>query len=432
MPSDRQTIGSLMGMSDQPDLSLDVIVLIIFGIFWLVFGLLLFRIYPGFLPYNPDSAYGLFLVICSFQMITMGKTPFGDLRRSWAIVAIGIGTAILGITVCFIPGCLTDFVRTLVGMILFAGGAVLLLQLFLSKTKARIWLKVGGTLWSLTLACALVYVLTIISGLVTLSSGLRSDPRTAILVISYGVSFLYLSWSVWKVGRIYPLDKRDESMSASPGFNRVESEPSLVLFREASLSPSLAILILLGFMITLLGLLLFPVSLGMLPFSPDGQLGLTLTIMAIQVLAMGDTPFGQYARSWSMIVIGIMFAAFGVVSCIVPGILTGVIRIFLGIMNIMSGALFFVKLFLNKREETGAVAEAPVDVPPVVRKLGTTQAVLNAVTLAFGISMLLPDLVSSFIVGGILIINGALLFMLASLLRKLESLQEGEQEQQAI
>lgn len=432
MKSDRSTIRSISGMSDQPDLSLDVIVLIVFGIFWLVFGLLLLRIYSGVLPYSPDSAYGLFLVICSFQMITMGKTPFGDLRRSWALVIVGTGTAILGISVCFIPGCLTDFVRTLVGIILFAGGAVLFLQLFLSKPKAQTWMKAGGALRSLTLACALVYALTIMSGLVTLSSGLRSDPRTAILVMLYGMSFLYLSWCVRKVGRGYHGDKRDESASASRGINRTESEPSFFLFRDASLPLSLAILILLGFMITLLGLFLFPVSLGMLPFSPDGQLGLTLTIMAIQMLAMGDTPFGQYGRSWIIIFIGILFAAFGVISCIVPGILTGVIRIFLGIMNIMSGSVFLVKQFLKKRDGIVAVSETSITVPPVVKKLGTTQTVLNSVTLAFGISMLLPGLVSGLIVGGILVINGTLLFMLASLVRMVENLQEGLQEQQNI
>lgn len=293
-------------------------------------------------------------------------------------------------------------------------------------------MREAGILRSLTLACALVYALTILSGLVTLFSGLRSDPRTAILVMFYGMSFFYLSWCVWKVGRIYPGDKLNESTSASPDFNRTESEPSFVLFREASLPLSPAILILLGFLITLLGLLLFPVSLGMLPFSPDGQLGLMLTIMAIQMLALGDTPLGQYTRSWRIIIVGIVFAGLGVVSCIVPGILTGMIRVFLGVLNIMGASLFFFRQFLQKRDEPGGGSQAPILVHPIVRKLGRTQIIINSVTLAFGVSMLLPGLVSGFIVAGILVINGALLFMLASLLNKVASLQEGLQEQQNI
>jgi hypothetical protein len=71
---------------EESDLSLEVVILLILGEFMLLFGLLLFRIHTGDLPYTPDSTYGLFLVIVSLQIITMGKTPFGDLRRSWMVV----------------------------------------------------------------------------------------------------------------------------------------------------------------------------------------------------------------------------------------------------------------------------------------------------------------------------------------------------------
>ncbi|MBM3299264.1 MAG: hypothetical protein FJY85_04855, partial [Deltaproteobacteria bacterium] len=174
MPSDRQQKQSHARMREESDLSLEVVVLLILGVFGLLYGLLLFKIYAGDLPYNPDSTIGLFLVIVSFQMITMGKTPFGDLRRSWALVVIGIGTAILGIVTCFIPGYFTNFVRTLVGIVLFAGGIALFLQLCISEKKAKKWIKIGGILRQLTIACAIVYALTIISGLVTLVPGLRA------------------------------------------------------------------------------------------------------------------------------------------------------------------------------------------------------------------------------------------------------------------
>ena len=59
--------------------------------------------------------------------------------------------------------------------------------------------------------------------------------------------------------------------------------------------------------------MLFPVNLGMLAFSPDGQLGVLLTIMAIQMMALGDTLVGQFKRSLLMVIVGIVFAALGVV-----------------------------------------------------------------------------------------------------------------------
>jgi uncharacterized membrane protein HdeD (DUF308 family) len=429
MPSDRYQKQSHARMREESDLSLEVVVLLIFGVFWLLFGLLLFKIYTGDLPYNPDSTYGLFLVIVSFQIITMGKTPFGDLRRSWALVVIGIGTAILGIAACFIPGYFTKFVHLLVGIVLFAGGIALFLQLCISERKAKKWIKIGGILRQLTIACALVYALTIISGLITLFPGLRTDPRTAILVMFYGMSFFYLSWCIWKVARTYAPEKPDDSASTMRSSERANSQGRFSLFREASLPLSLAILILLGILLTLLGLLLFPVNLGLLPFSPDGQLGVLLTIMAIQMMTLGDTPFGQYTRSWLMIIIGIVFAGLGVVSCIVPGVLTGMIQILLGLLNIMGGAAFFIKRFLAKPHGIRTPPEAPIVVPPIVRRLAGTQIVLNSVTIAFGISMLLPGLVSGLVVAGILVINGTLLFILAFLIQKVARMQaSGEQQ----
>ncbi|WP_214041306.1 hypothetical protein [Methanoculleus sp.] len=188
----------------ESDLSLEVVILIVFGVFMLLFGLLLFRIHTGELPYAPDSTYGLFLVIVSFQIITMGKTPFGDLRRSWAVILIGVCTAVIGMVACFVPGLLAEPVRILVGLLLSAGGAALLAQLFFSEDKARLWLKVPGILQQLTVACIIVYVMSIVLGLVTLLPGITTDPETAVLLIVYGIGFFYLSWCIQKVGRLYP------------------------------------------------------------------------------------------------------------------------------------------------------------------------------------------------------------------------------------
>lgn len=188
----------------ESELSLEVVILIVFGVFMLLFGLLLFRIHTGELPYAPDSTYGLFLVIVSFQVITMGKTPFGDLRRSWAVIVLGVCTAIIGMVACFIPGLLAEPVRILVGILLSAGGVALLVQLFLSKDKARVWLKVPGALQHLTVACGLVYVVSIVLGIITLLPGITTDYVTAVFLIIYGIGFFYLSWSIQKAGRLYP------------------------------------------------------------------------------------------------------------------------------------------------------------------------------------------------------------------------------------
>lgn len=191
-------------LTGESDLTLEVVVLLILGVFMLLFGLLLLRIHAGALPYAADSTYGLFLVLVSLQAITMGKTPFGDLRRSWLLVVVGIATAVLGMIACFIPGFLAGPVRIVVGAILTAGGIALLVQLYAAQDRARAWLKVRGVLTHLTLACSIVYILSVALGLVTLLPGITTDPQTAVLLILYGLGFFYLAWCIQAIVRRYP------------------------------------------------------------------------------------------------------------------------------------------------------------------------------------------------------------------------------------
>ena len=196
-------------LRSESDLTLEVVILLVLGVFMFLFGLLLFRIHTGDLPYNQDSMYGLLLVIVSIQIITMGKTPFGDLRRSLAVIILGIGTAILGMLACFIPGHLTDIVRIVVGVLLFLGGAALLFQLFVSEEKAKKWVQVPGILRHLIVASGLVYIFSIIAGLITLIPGIVSNPQTGLFLIIYGISFFYLAWCVQNADRKYVQNSTD-------------------------------------------------------------------------------------------------------------------------------------------------------------------------------------------------------------------------------
>ena len=403
-------------MTQDSDRSLEIVILLIFGTFTLIFGVLLFKIQDGSLPYNSNSAFGLFLVLLAFQVITMGKTPYGDFRRSWALVIIGIVAAFVGMSACFLPGFYPDAARILTGVILLTGGLTLLLQLLLSERRARLWIRIGGLLIHLTIACALVYALTALAGLITLVSGLTTLTQTGIILIVYGASFFYLAACL----RGIPAENRPETAQLAS-----EAQPNerSGLFREVSLSLSEAILVLMGILLTFFGLLLFPVNLGLLAFSPDGQLGLLLTLMAIQAMALGDTPFGQFRRSPFIIIVGFIFAALGIVSSIVPGLLTGMIAILVGLLNLVSGGTSLIKRFLPKPQETAAPSPAPVAVPPDVQKLIATQTAASCFALGFGVSTLLPGLVPGPVMAAILVVFGLLMFRLVILLRKLAKLQ---------
>ena len=165
-------------------------------------------------------------------------------------------------------------------------------------------------------------------------------------------------------------------------------------------------------MLTLLGLLLVPVNLGLLAFSADGQLGLLLTVMAIQMMTLGETPVGQFRRSWPLLVVGLVFAALGVVSSVVPGLLTGTVRNLLGLLNVIGGGISLVRRHLSISQ----AGTPPVSLPVNIRKMMAVQTTLNGVAIAFGLSMLAPGLVPGLLIAPILVINGLLLFRLAAVL----------------
>jgi len=203
----------------------------------------------------------------------------------------------------------------------------------------------------------------------------------------------------------------------SPGDRPPKAGPGL--FGEASIPLQIAIVIPIGVLLVLLGLLLFPVNTGALPFSPDGQLGLLLVIMAIQMLALGETPVGHYRRSHLLVAIGIAFASMGSFSCIVPGVLTGVIQLLLALLNISGGAILLAKLFLPVLQGARDTAPVPAALQPLLRRLLATQTVLNCVSILFGISMLLPGMIPGMVTAGIVVANGLLLFALVAILMKI-------------
>jgi hypothetical protein len=144
--------------------------------------------------------------------------------------------------------------------------------------------------------------------------------------------------------------------------------------------------------------------------------------MAIQIISLGDTPLGRFRRSFAITLVGLVFAALGVVSSIVPGLLTGAINVLLGVLNVAGAGIFlFKRYFRGYGSRGGAQLAAPADIE-------MTQKMLNWVGLAFGISMLVPGLIPGLMAAGILVVNGLLLFRLASDLLKIAGMRQNRVE----
>lgn len=384
----------------EADLPLEVVILVIGGMAMLMTGVLLFPVYDGTLPYYENGLYGLFLIIFALQIITLGKTPFGDMPRSKLLFTVGVLIAAVGMVTCFIPISI-GLPRVLLFLCFGPGGFLLLLQMCFAKDRLRSWAKYGGIFRHLILGCGVVYVLSMFIALLLWKRSLLTTPMTAAAVLLFGVAIFYLAGVLRKIYHKYPEAKKRP-------------------IGDVELSTDQAMLMLMGIFLLILGVLLVPVNLGLLPFSGSAQLGLLMVIFAVQMLASGSTPIGPFPRTWLMIGFGLLFVVLGVVSCIIPEILVPPLTVLVGVLNILGGIIALVKMWTRRSRQP---AELRKPIPPVLAKLFTAQLTMNLLQIMFGTSMLIPGLVHGLVIGVILAANGCVLLYLLSILVVLDKMR---------
>lgn len=390
-------------LSATADIPLEVVILLIGSMTMLLTGSLLFPVSTGELPYYENGLYGLLLIMFALQTITLGKTPFGDMQRSKPLLAAGMLIAAVGIVSCFVP-VENPLPRMLLILCFGPGGFLLLLQMLYAKDKGRAWIHHGGICSHLAFGCSAVYLLSMFVATLLWKEHLLTTPLTALVALLYGIAILYLAGVLWKIYRIYPqAEKRPEG--------------------NTGLSTDQALLMLMGVFMLLLGVLLIPVNLGMLPFSGSAQLGLLMVIFAIQMLASGTTPIGPFRRSWLIVAFGLLFAALGIVSCIIPGILVSALTLLVGLLNIAGGVITLAKICFTRRESAD---DAEAHITPLLTRLFRVQLVLNLLAIMFGTSMLVPTLLHGLLIGAILAMNGGVLLYLLRILVVIDALQGGK------
>ena len=338
----------------EADLPLEVVILLIGGMTLLITGFLLFPVSMGVLPYYENGLYGLLLVTFALQVITLGKTPFGDMRKSKLLVAVGLMIAAVGIVACFIP-VFNRIPRILLFLCFGLGGFLQLVQMCIARDKFRAWVKYGGIFHHLISGCSLVYLFSMLVAALIWKPSLLSTPMTAAVVLIYGVAIVYLAVVLGKIYAMYPA-------AENPGEG------------DVGLSMDQSMILLMGAFMLLLGVLLIPVNLGVLPFSGSAQLGLLMVIFAVQMLASGSTPIGPFPRTWLMIVLGLLFAALGIVSCIIPEILVSSLTVLIGVLNILGGVITLWKICIPRLSKSEK-PDGPVS--PVLAKLFAAQLSMN-------------------------------------------------------
>lgn len=384
----------------EADLPLEVVILTVGGMTMLTAGILLFPVSDGALPFYENGLHGLLLIIFALQMITLGKTPFGDMQRSKLLLAVGVLIAAVGIVTCFTP-VLIRLPRVLLILCFGPGGLLLLLHMCFAKDKLRSWAKYGGIFRQLILGCGAVHILSMLIALLLWKRNLLAAPTTAVALLFFGAAIIWLAGVLWKIYHKYP---------------EAEKLPS----GNVELSTVQAMLMLMGVFMLLLGGLLVPVNLGLLPFSANAQLGLLMVIFAVQMLASGSTPIGLFPRTWLVIGFGFLFAALGIVSCIIPGILVLPLTILVAVLNILGGMISLVKTCVPLLQRKQGTPGGPV--PPPLAKLFAAQLTMSLLAIMFGASMLLPGVVNGLVTGVILAANGCILLYLLRILVMLDKM----------
>jgi hypothetical protein len=385
-------------------LSLEVVILLICSMSMLISGTLLFPVHAGILPYYEGGLFGLLLFVFALQTITLGKTPFGDAARSWLVIAAGTVIAVIGMVSCFIPDATGRVPRILLISFFGIGGMSLLLQLFLSRSKFRIWRNYGGIFHHLTISCAFVYILSIVMAVFLYNTELATTPQMALSALIFGLAILYLSWVLQKIYSNQP------SQCPSPG------ETKKGVLAPADVSIDNILLLVLGLFILILGILLIPVNLGMLPFSGSAQLGLMMVIFSVQMIALGNTPIGPFRRSRLIVVAGLLFAALGITSCIIPGILVPSLTMLIGFLNLIGG-IAAIATIVAPALKVPRSQSAP---NRIQAQITMATLIMNILTIVFGASMLIPNIIPGLILGAVLTADGCVLLFLVSLLVRIQ------------
>jgi len=390
----------------EASLPLEAALLLIAGLMVLLTGILLFPVAVGLLPYYENGLYGLLLFIFALQIITLGKTPFGDMNRSIPLIVLGIAVAGVGIVTCFIPDLLGAIPRTLLFVCFTPGSLLMLLQMYFSKRKLQTWLNYGGIFRHLIFSCGTVYLLSMIIGFIVLMRHLLSITLTAVIASIFGIAIIYLALVLRKIYLTFP-----QAENANPGRFTLSTDKTMLLVN--------------GVFMMLLGALLIPINLGQLPFSGSAQLGLLMVIFAVQMLASGSTPVGAFPRSWLMVFIGLLFATLGIVSVIIPEILVKPLTSIIGILNILGGIITIIKTVRSRLEKSTTPWRKN---PLILKRLFITQLILAVLSILFGTSMLISFILPGLVVGVILFANGGILLYLIVILSALEKPKNQKQQ----
>lgn len=380
-----------MKLSEETNLSLEVILLLAFGLIMFVLGAVLLSVAAGALPCYVEGVYGLLLVMFGLQLQTTGKIPIGFVKRSWSALIPGIVITVIGFCTCFVPGIFGVIPKYLV-MAIFGGGSILLLaELFFAQKRFLVGKTPANRLiGQLTLNSAAVCILEIlIAGLIALDiylPGVQSTILLAFGALLLGIALFCLAFTLQKV---YLTDPESDMSTKTPGI---------------SLDTIMGMQY--GFYMLVLGCLLVPINLGLLPYALSAMHGTLVVLFGVQALVVGSITTLVFKRNWIFLLVGMVFVAVGAFAVIVPDMVVEHLMIFIGVLIILGG-FYLLYTLARPKQRSEVPAKKPEGKDLHLMKLLLVLALLTAILMIlFGASLLIENLIPGIGIAIILICFG--------------------------
>ena len=160
--------------------------------------------------------------------------------------------------------------------------------------------------------------------------------------------------------------------------------------KRADIPSDLVILLIAGLTMVIAGLLLFAVYSGKVPYYENGLYGLLIFIYALQITVLGKTPFGGISqRTLPVLMLGIIIACIGIVTCFVPDLLKSIPRAMLFMCFGPGGMILLLQMLFSKdkfplwKKKGG-----------ILMKLAVNCAALYSLSIVISILLLDKDFIS--------------------------------------
>lgn len=386
-----------MKILEETGISLEVTHLLAIGLIMLALSTVLFSVAAGALPYYEDGVYGLLLIMFGLQLQTIRITPIGSVKRSWPGLISGAIITAIGFVTCFIPGALGDIPKVLVMIIFGAGSTLLLLQLFFADEVRRFRKTLDdGVVTHLTVSGAAVSILELLIAVLIAAQiyqpFLISTEILAVVALLFGIALFYFASMLQKV---HQLHAESEISTNTPG---------------ASLYTIMGMQF--GLYMLVLGCLLVPVNLGLLPCATSAMHGALIVLLGVQALVSDTVMTFAFKRNWIFFLVGMVFVAVGAFAIIVPDTIVEFLIIFIGVFVILGG-LHLIYILFGPKPESAEPAPKPKGKDLLLMISLLALALLTvAMMITFGLSMLFKNLIQGLMIAVILVCFGLSQFAL--------------------